>query len=96
MNIRFTPQRSDSELTISRSGDVLTVNGVAYDFSLLTEGGLLPRSAVNCPVLMSDVERIDGMITLTLLLPHDQNASEARRFPAPIINPPNGEVTLPS
>ena len=95
MKINLSPQRRDDQLTLEKAGDTLTFNGTAYDFSQLPDGGTLPADAVDCEWLMSDVERIDGELVLTILLPHGANASEAARFPEPIINPADGEVELP-
>ena len=96
MRINLTPQRRDDTLALSREGDTLTINGTPFDFSQLGEGDLLPRDAVDCEFLASDVERIDGHVTLTLLLPHGMNASEAARFPQPIIDPPDGDIEVPA
>lgn len=96
MIIKLSPQRRDDILSISRLGDILTINGMEYDFTLLGEGGLLPRDAVDCPFLISDVERVNGAIVLSFILPHGPNASVAARFPGDIIDPPNGTVVLPS
>ena len=43
MIITFFPLRSDATLALSRQGDVLSVNGEAFDFSDLPEGARLPR-----------------------------------------------------
>ena len=96
MIIKLSPQRRNDTLGISRSGDILTINGVEYDFSPLEDGDMLPQEAVNNEFVISDVERVGGVITLTLLLPHGANASEAARFPQPVVDPPNGNVELPS
>ena len=40
MKITFTPQLRADVLSLSLDGDVLTVNGTAYDFGPLAEGGL--------------------------------------------------------
>ena len=95
MKIALTPMRHDTPLALERAGDVLTVNGEAFDFGPLADGDTLPRDAVACDVLASDVERIDGDLHLTLILPHGGNAPHETRFPAPIIDPPDGPVTLP-
>ncbi len=95
MHITLNPQRSDATLTVSKQGDTLTINGIAYDFAQIPDGATLPKDAVNCEWLTSDVERIDGEIVLTLLLPNNANASEAARFPQPIINPVDGELEMP-
>ena len=95
MKITLSPQRRDDTLTVTKQGDTLTINGTAYDFSVIPDGATLPEDATDCEWLASDVERIDGVLHLTLLLPHGANASEAARFPQPIINPANGELELP-
>ena len=94
MHIRLSPIRSDTALTLARAGDVLTINGTAYDFTALPEGATLPRDAVACDVLASDVERKGGAVHLTLTLPFGPDAPHETRFPAPIIDPPDGPVTL--
>ena len=96
MHITLIPVRLDTMLTLHRIGDVLTINGVSYDFGPLSEGAILPRAAVGCDWLASDVERIGGVIHLTLILPHGANASEATRHPAPLLLTANGAVTLPA
>ena len=95
MKISLSPQRRDDALHVSKIGDELTINGVKYDFSVVPDGALLPQDAIDCIWLASDVERIDGSLHLTLILPHGKAASEAARFPAPIINPEDGPLELP-
>ena len=95
MKLNFSPMRHDTPLSLERAGDVLTINGTAFDFGPLEDGATLPRDAVACDVLASDVERIDGDLHLTLILPHGGNAPHETLFPAPIIDPPDGPVALP-
>jgi len=95
MKLILFPQRRDETLTITKQGDVLTINGAEYDFSQLSDGGALPADAVNSEFVIGSVERVNGELELTLLLPHGANASEAARFPQPIIDPADGEVELP-
>ena len=95
MKITLSPQRRDDTLTITKQGDTLTINGTAYDFSQLPDGGSLPADAVDCEFVTGSVDRVDGELELTLLLPHGANASESARFPEPIIDPADGEVELP-
>lgn len=95
MHITLIPQRRDDTLTITKTGDTLTINGTAYDFSVIPDGATLPASAVDCPFITGDIERINGVLRLSLLLPTGQNASHAANFPAPIINPPDGTLELP-
>ena len=95
MKINLSPQRRDDTLTVIKQGDTLTINGTAYDFSQLPDGGTLPADAVDCEYIIGSVDRVDGELELTLLLPHGENASEAARFPQPIINPADGKLELP-
>ena len=95
MKIKLSPQRRDDTLTVTKQGDVLTINGTAYDFTDLPDGGTLPADAVDCEYVIGSVDRVNGELELTLLLPHGANASEAARFPEPIINPADGELELP-
>jgi len=95
MTINLSPQRRDDTLTVIKNGDVLTINGEVFDFTQIPDGGLLPKEAVTCEWIVSDIKRINGEIELTLLLPFKYGASEAARFPQPIINPPDGEIQFP-
>ena len=96
MNITLTPQRRDDTLTVIKSGETLTINGTAFDFSVIPDGATLPAGAVSCPYLTGNVKRINGVLHLTLLLPTGPNASHAANFPAPIINPADGALELPA
>lgn len=84
MLIHLSPQVREGDLEMSVDGDVLTVNGEAYDFSFIGEGDTLPQDAVECAFLVSDVTRSDGDIVLTLLLPVAADSDEEARFPKPI------------
>ena len=94
MKISFTPARMDTQYEASVSGDVLTIDGEALDFGPLPEGATLPKDDVDCLWLASDVERIDGEICLTLMLPHGANAPEETRFPE-MVTIDEGGVVLP-
>lgn len=95
MHITLSPQRRDDTLKIVKAKEVLTINGKKYDFSVVPEGALLPKEAVDCPWIAADVERIEGILHLTLILPISADASEAARFPAPIIDPADGPLEFP-
>lgn len=101
MHITLTPIRMDATLSLHRAGDVLTVNGTPYDFGPLPEGGLLPRAAVGCDWLESDVRRVGGELRLTLILPHGPipwpapPEAQAVLFPAPIHVTTDGPIPLP-
>jgi len=95
MQITFSPQRRDTPLALSRSGDTLTINGEAFDFSPLPEGATLPQEAITGDWFAGPVERIDGELHLTLALPHGANAPHETLFPAPITLTGDGPVALP-
>jgi hypothetical protein len=95
MKITLSPQRRDDTLTVAKKGDALTINDVVYDFTQLPDGATLPAEAIDCEWIVGNIERIDGKLHLTILLPHGANASEAARFPQPIIDPANGGLELP-
>lgn len=95
MKITFSPMRRDDTLTLSKSGDTLTVNGEAFDFSDLPDGARLPCEEVGCDWLASDVERVEGVLRLTLVLPHGPQAPQERLFPAPLTLTEDGPVALP-
>ena len=95
MKINLSPQVRTDTIIVSKSGDALTINGVVYDFTPLTEGSTLPAEAIECEYIVGPVSRVDGEIELTLLLPITADASEAAKYPEPITMTTDGEVVLP-
>lgn len=95
MNIDLSPQRRDDVLQVSKSGDVLTVNGEAFDFSELPDGATIPAGEVPCDWITGPVERIDGELHMTLILPHGPNPSPAVASPSPLVDPPDGVLVIP-
>ena len=94
MHISFSPQRRDDLLEISVSGDVLTVNGEAFDFGFVGEGDVLPRDAISSEWFAGPVTRTAGEISLTVILPIQHKASAAARYPQPV-SVSSGSVSLP-
>lgn len=94
MIIKLSPVRSDLSLAIAKSGDTLEVNAVALDFSRLPDGATLPAEAVGCEFVIAPVERINGDLVVTLMLPHAADAPQAARFPVDLY-PTDGQVHLP-
>ena len=95
MIINLSPQRRDDAITVIKTGDTLTINGVAFDFSQLPEGATLPSAAIDSEWFCGDVSRTNGALELTLLLPHGPNPSQAQAFPEPVVVTEDGEVQLP-
>lgn len=96
MHITLIPQRRDDKLVVSKAGDTLTINGTAYDLSVIPDGATLPASATDCEYLTGTIERIAGVLHLSLILPTGQDATQAANFPAPIINPADGVLEIPA
>lgn len=94
MFINLSPVRSGEQLTLAVSGDTLLINDVPFDFSPLPEGAILPVAAIGSSWITEDVKRVDGVIQVTVMLPHAEDASEAARFPQPI-TAEDGPVELP-
>jgi len=96
MIINLRPARSDDLLTANRSGDTLTLNGLFFDFALLPDGATLPAGAADSNWIVGPVERINGKLHITLRLPHGPNPPHYVAFPQPIIDPPDGPISLPT
>lgn len=96
MRIAFTPQRRDDVLTLEKSsGDRLRINGELFNFNTLTDGDVIPAGAVPCDFVVGPVERVDGEIRLTLILPHGPHPSEAVAFPEHITVTEDGPIEVP-
>lgn len=95
MNITLTPQVRSDSLTLSKSGDILTINGDAFDFSFIEDGDVLPKEAVDCHLLAEDVTRVNGDLVVALLLPIRHTSSKSAKFPDPILNAPDGDIEVP-
>jgi len=94
--ITFSPQYSFAEPMLEKQGDALIVNGVTLDFSNFPEGGELPPEAIDNPFIVGGVERKDGVIHMTILLPYSNpNAPQSVTFPEPILITEDGPIALP-
>ena len=103
LTLNLSPVRSDEETVASLSGTVLTVNGSDYDLSELPNGATAQH-----PVL-GTVKRNGDNYECSIRLGHPSQewqpkegethtmirASEAMRFPEPIIVTADGEINLP-
>jgi len=95
MKIILSPSRRDAPLELIRSGDRLTLNGEAFDFSPLREGATLPAEAIDSDWFVGPVERIGGVLHVMLTLPHGARAPQETLFPEPITLDGDGPVELP-
>lgn len=96
MIIEFHPQRRDDTLEVVKNGDILTINGVDYDFGPLPDGATLPMGAVDCLWVAGPVHRSDGELIVPLLLPLPANPSPEQAFPDDLFDVQDGPVELPA
>lgn len=96
MRISFSPQRRDDALVLEKSnGDHLRINGELFNFNPLNNGDVIPAGVVPSDWIVGPVERIDGEIHLTLILPHGPNPSRAVAFPEAITVTEDGPIEVP-
>jgi hypothetical protein len=95
MKITLIPQRRDDLLVVLKEGDKLLINDDECDFSKLPDGATLPADAISNPWIVGDVERINGELHISLLLPHGPYASQSVCFPTPLFDPADGFLELP-
>lgn len=93
--ISFSPQRRDGALSVSKAGDILTINGDPFDFSVIPDGASLPADAVGSEWVTGEVSRQGGDLRITLILPHGPNPSASVAFPADIVDPADGVIAVP-
>jgi hypothetical protein len=94
MRISFSPQRRNDTLALERTApDRLRINGELFNFGPLPGGGTIPE--VPSEWVIGPVERIDGELHLTLILPHGPNPSQAVAFPEPIHITDDGPIVIP-
>lgn len=95
MLIKFSPRRQDTTVTLEKYGDVLVINGERFDFSFMGEGDTLPASAITSEWFVGEVDKHNGNIVLTLILPLPSNYSPEQAFPVDLVDVPDGIVELP-
>jgi hypothetical protein len=95
MIINLSPVRSDEELAVVKQGDILIINGEAFDFSPMADGDTLPMDAIASPWFAGPVDRVGSELQFTLLLPLPVNYSPEQAYPAALKDVPDGEIRLP-
>ena len=87
--------RHDLPLSLLRAGNILVINGSAYDFGPLPEGTQLPAAAVDCAWFAGDISLSGGLLRITLILPHGPEAGFDQLHPAALLLSQDGPVTVP-
>ncbi len=95
MKIILSPQRRDDTLKIRKRGPTLFINDEAFSFAKMKDGDTLPVSAIDSKWFAAPVEKVDGELIITLILPNPWNYSQEQAFPVPIVDVPDGVVALP-
>ena len=88
--ISYSPQYGTQDITISKQGEVLTLNGETFDFSALEEGAEIDTE---CRHIVGTVKRLNGNIHITILLPHGVNSYFAPTEPQEVMV--DGDIALP-
>ncbi|GKQ44364.1 hypothetical protein [Pseudomonas syringae] len=94
MIIKLAPQRRDDTLIVEKAGGVLILNGETYDFSAMSAGSTLPRSAISSEWFAGDVE-YDSDLTVHIIMPVPANYSPEQAYPVDLVEVPDGIVQLP-
>ncbi|MDS1142384.1 hypothetical protein RE432_18275 [Pusillimonas sp. SM2304] len=100
MHIKLSPYRSVRDEAkapvIEVMGEKLIIEGTEYDFSGVPDGATLPYDAIDCQHIVGDVERIDGVLHLTITYPLGPPPWAGKHlFDQPIIDPADGLLELP-
>lgn len=96
MHISYSPQRRNGTLTLERTAPHrLRINGELFNFSTMEDGDVIPAGTIPCDCITGPVEKIDGEVRLTLILPHGPNPSQAVAFPEPITVTEDGPIVVP-
>lgn len=99
VKIEFSPIVKPGRLeSVTVEGYALTVNGQAFDFSPLEPGHELPCDAIGSDLFAGDaIMSADGGLSVKLLMPYDEaTATQAIRFPEPVIVTEDGPVDIPT
>lgn len=84
--------------SISVEGYKLIVNGETFDFSPLERGYELSLDAIGSDLFADKaVMSAEGVLSVTLLMPYDEaTATDAIRFPDPVMVTADGPVAIPT
>ena len=94
--ISLKPQvGAEGTLSVSVTGDVITICGDDLDLSAMEDGDLLEYGTIDSAWVATKVTKDVGVIRIGLLFPCLRGAPEAALFPELILVTADGPVTLP-
>ncbi|MHB2265797.1 hypothetical protein [Aliihoeflea sp. PC F10.4] len=100
MRITFSPAWNDTALTLEKtSGDRLRINGELLNFNGLNDGDVIPYEHASAHLhdwLVGPIEKVDGEVRLTVLLPHGSSPEPWQLEPEPIVVTEDGTVDVPT
>ncbi len=86
-------------LTLDVQGASIVINGNELDLSFLEEGDRIDPDAISgegSELIRGPISLVDGTLRITLLLLYDKaTATDAQRFPEPVIVTGDGSVPVP-
>lgn len=98
--INFSPIVGDLEqlTSVVVAGYAVTINGEIFDFTPLARGYELPLEAIGSAYFADGAKMSDeGVLSVALLMPYDEaTATDAIRFPEPVIVTDDGLVDIPT
>lgn len=93
MRITFSPQRRDDTLTLEKtSGDRLRINGELFNFNSLNDGDIV--SNIPSEWVTGNVTKDNGVVNITVILPHGPNPTQVQAFPKPITVTEDGPINV--
>ena len=96
MHLTLSPQAGlpgEPETALHVAGDVLTIDGTAYDLSPIPEGG---QGEWEDSPLIGPIRRIDGVIHATVLVRLGATAADEQPESPWTIENASGDVTIPA
>ena len=96
MHLTLSPQfglPDVPETALHVAGDVLTIDGTAYDMSPISEGG---QGVWDGSPLIGPIRRIDGVIHATVLVRLGATAADEQPESPWTIKNASGDVTIPA
>lgn len=91
--VSFSPLLSEGTLTVIKFGEKLTINGDTIDLSVIPDSATVKHAHVIHPFLVDKIERINGVINLTVRLPYIADGHV--KTPVPITVTTDGSISLP-
>lgn len=94
IELKLVPIRHDGTLKLSKKQDVLTVNGVEFDFGPLGDGMMLDSHAIE-NLFIEKAERVGQTIFITVRYPYSYDTPVVRLIEVTVPASKGGAIALP-